>query len=148
MRNYDCRGKLLSPPVPVLVAGSTLIDCLGCTFDTELFERVDIDRGKDCRHMKLAAGQLWKLFESKLGFRIRNCAHGQCDQHFIGVKTRIAASEITGLKLLDRLDKGAGDQMLFLVDIAEDLDRIQKNGRSRTEQIRSKIGRASCRERV
>lgn len=48
MRNYDCRGKLLSPPVPVLVAGSTLIDCLGRTFDTELFERVGIDRGKDC----------------------------------------------------------------------------------------------------
>ena len=50
--------------------------------------------------MKLAAGQLWKLFESKLGFRIRNCAHGQCDQHFIGVKTRIAAAQILYLQVL------------------------------------------------
>ena len=105
-----------------------LIYRLGGQFDAETFEGLDINLRQHDGGVNLAAAQFFELFQGDLRVFVGSGAHGQCDQNFIGVETRVAASEVLDFQLLDRLDRDRGDQVLIVRNIAKYLDSIQKQG--------------------
>ena len=81
----------------LLVQAVVLIYWLGGQFDAETFEGLNINLRQHDGGVNLAAAQFWKLGKSLLCSLIRSSAHGQGNQDFICVKTRIFAAKITGL---------------------------------------------------
>ena len=82
-----------------------LIYRLGGQFDAETFEGLDINLRQHDGGVNLAAAQFFELFQGDLCVFVGSGAHGQRDQNFIGVETRVAASEVLDFQLLDRLDR-------------------------------------------
>lgn len=85
----------------------------------QLTERNEIYLGEAVGAVQLTATELWHRVECFLGSRIRGCADGKCDQRFIRVQTRIAAAKIHRLELLDRLERGRGDERKLMVDAGQ-----------------------------
>ena len=86
-----------------------LIYWLGGQFDAETFEGLNINLRQHDGGVNLAAAQFFELFQGDLCVFVGSGAHGQRDQNFIGVETRVAASEVLDFQLLDRLDRDRGD---------------------------------------
>ena len=112
-----------------------LIYRLGGQFDAETFEGLDINLRQHDGGVNLAAAQFFELFQGDLCVFVGSGAHGQRDQNFIGVETRVAASEVLDFQLLDRLDRDRRDQVLIVRNIAKYLDSIQKQGSGSAEQV-------------
>lgn len=105
-----------------------LIYRLGGQFDAETFKGLDINLRQHDGGVNLAAAQFFELFQGDLCVFVGSGAHRQRDQNFIGVETRVAASEVLDFQLLDRLDRDRRDQVLIVRNIAKYLDSIQKQG--------------------
>ena len=56
--------------------------------------------------MDLTSAKIRDLLQSKACGITCGSAHGEGDQDLVNMKTRILASEIFGLQLLDRMDGG------------------------------------------
>ena len=75
-----------------------LIYRLGGQFDAETFEGLDINLRQHDGGVNLAAAQFFGSCSRAIcACLVGSGAHGQRDQNFIGVETRVAASEVLDL---------------------------------------------------
>ena len=77
----------------------------------QLLKHIDVHAGKHDRGVDLAAPQLGKLLQGGPGILVRGRAGGEGDEDLVRVEPWIAASQIPGLKSLDGLNKGRGNQV-------------------------------------
>ena len=88
----------------LLVNWFFLIFRLRSCLNRKLLKQADIHICQHDRGVRLTAFQLRNLIQGKFCNRVSRSADGKCDQDFVDVKTRIAASKIFCLDFLNRLD--------------------------------------------
>ena len=81
--------------------------------------------------MHLATLELRQLLESAAAVLVVGAQHGERHKNLVGVQTRIAATQIVGLGVLNRLDDMLGNELHGVVDAGELLDGVEYQCRAR-----------------
>ena len=82
--------------VILIIKFFVLINRLACQLNTQFLKNLDIYIRKHNGSMYLSATQFWKLGKSLLCSLVCSSTHGQGDQDFICMKTRVLAAKIPG----------------------------------------------------
>ena len=84
--------------------------------------------------MNLTATQLWKLLESLATVFVVLGQYREGYEHFVGMQTRVVASEVVDLGVLDRLNHGLWDELCLVVDAGKMLGDVEKQGCATTKE--------------
>ena len=105
-----------------------LIDRFGCKLHAQLLKDLDIHVRQHDRGVYLAAPQFGELGQGLFGRTVRGRAHGQGNQYLVRVKAWVLAAHVLGLKGLDGLNRGWGNQVYIVGNTAQYLDGVQQQG--------------------
>ena len=109
-----------------MVKGMRLVDRLEGDVRAELFEHIFIDRREDHRGMHLAAAQSGQRLLCQLGGWVGDGAHGQRDQHLVGVQARIGVAKVLDLQMLNGREDHGGNEIHIVADVGKRFERIEQ----------------------
>ena len=84
--------------------------------------------------MHVTALQGGELAQRKGGGGVGRSRAGQRNENLIGVQPGVLATQIVGFQGLDGLDGGGGDQIDFLINAGQLLQRVEQGRGRRTQQ--------------
>ena len=108
--------------------------------NTQAAEGVVVHRGEDDCGMGFTVLQLRKLAQGPGCVVVGGGGNGQGNEYFIGVQARVMVAQVFALQVLYGLDNFRGDQVGFLRDAGQLLQRVQDRRGGRSEQVRGLAG--------
>ena len=85
--------------------------------------------------MSLAAFELRQCFESLAAVVVVGAEHRKSHEYLVGVQSRVAASQIARLRVLDRFDHVLRYELDLMVDAGKMFEGVEQQGGARAGEI-------------
>lgn len=102
----------------------------------EFAKNLTVHFGEHHGGMHLTASEFGKFLKGTPATFVSLGENGESHKHLVGVKPRVVASEIFGLRFLNRLYHLLRNQLHAVVDSGKMLCGVKNQRRTRTEQLR------------